>query len=193
MKEIVLGTISFLLYAVYDLEQGGVISHRFHKITKSFFTIGSVFLVAATIMLLWKIDVLQMEYGMKRIIFLLFAILFFGLLIYTLFFALPFEETYVMQEAHKTYDKKMYALCRHPGVLWFAGFYFCLWLAFGTELLLVMAVWFSLLNFCYVVLQDYYTFPRVFFDYGDYKKRVPFLIPNGKSLKRCMDTFKESR
>ena len=124
MKEIVLGTISFLLYAVYDLEQGGAISHRFHKITKYFFTIGSVFLAAGTIMLLWKIDVLQMEYGMKRIIFLLFAILFFGLLIYTLFFALPFEETYVMQEAHKTYDKKMYALCRHPGVLWFAGVYF---------------------------------------------------------------------
>ena len=193
MKEIVLGTISFLLYAVYDLEQGGAISHRFHKITKCFFTIGSVFLVAATMMLLWEMDLLQMKYGMKRIIFLLFAIIFFGLLIYTLFFALPFEETYVMQEAHKTYDKKMYALCRHPGVLWFAGVYFCLWLAFGTELLLVMAVWFSLLNFCYVVLQDYYTFPRVFFDYGEYQKRVPFLIPNGKSLKRCIDTFKESR
>ena len=113
--------------------------------------------------------------------------------IYTLFFALPFEETYVAQEAHKTYDKKMYALCRHPGVLWFAGFYICLWLAFGTKPLLVMAIWFSLLNFCCIVLQDKYSYPKVFSDYGDYQKRVPFLIPNGKSLKRCLDTFKESR
>ena len=118
---------------------------------------------------------------------------FLAVLIYTLFFALPFEETYVAQDAHKTYDKKMYALCRHPGVLWFAGFYICLWLAFGTKPLLVMAIWFSLLNFCYIVLQDDYTFPRIFSDYEDYKKRVPFLLPNGKSLKRCIDTFKESR
>ena len=193
MKEIVLGTISFILYMVYDLEQAGVISHRFRKITKCFFTVGSVFLVAATVMLLWKVDVLHMERGMKQIFFLILAILFLGLLIYTLFFALPFEETYVMQNAHKTYDKKMYALCRHPGVLWFAGFYICLWLVFGGKPLLVMAVWFSFLNFCYVILQDHYTFPRIFSDYAEYQKRVPFLIPNGKSLKRCLETFKESR
>ena len=24
------------------------------------------------------------------------------------------------------YTEGVYALCRHPGVLWFAGFYFCL-------------------------------------------------------------------
>ena len=193
MKEIVLGTISFILYMVYDLEQAGAISHRFRKITKSFFMAGSVMLVAATVMLLWRTGILQMDFGMKQIFFLMFAILFLGLLIYTLFFALPFEETYVVQDAHKTYDKKMYALCRHPGVLWFAGFYFCLWLAIGTKPLLVMAIWFSFLNFCYIILQDCYTFPKIFSDYRDYQKRVPFLIPNGKSLKRCLDTFKESR
>ena len=193
MKEIVLGTISFILYMVYDLEQAGAISYRFRKITKSFFMAGSLMLVAATVMLLWRTGILQMDFGMKQIFFLMFAVLFLGLLIYTLFFALPFEETYVVQDAHKTYDKKMYALCRHPGVLWFAGFYFCLWLAFGTKPLLVMAIWFSFLNLCYIILQDCYTFPKVFSDYGDYQKRVPFLIPNGKSLKRCLDTFKESR
>lgn len=193
MKEIGLGTISFILYMAYDLEQAGAISHRFHKITKSFFTIGSILLVAATLMLFWKSDVLHMEWGRKQILFLILAILFLALLIYTLFFALPFEETYVVQDAHKTYDKKMYALCRHPGVLWFAGFYFCLWLTLGTKPLLAVAIWFSFLNFCYIILQDCYTFPKIFSDYADYQKRVPFLIPNGKSLKRCLDTFKESR
>lgn len=193
MKEIVLGTISFILYMVYDLEQAGTISRRFRKITKCFFTIGSVMLMAATAMLLWKAEFLHMEWGIKQILFLILAILFLGLLIYTLFFALPFEETYVIQDAHKIYDKKMYALCRHPGVLWFGGFYFCLWLALETKTLLAMAIWFSFLNFCYVVLQDCYTFPKIFSDYADYKERVPFLIPDGKSLKRCLDTFKESR
>ena len=193
MKETILGTISFILYMIYDLEQAGAVSHRFHKITKYFFTVGSVFLVGVTAVALKKADIFSSQADGKLIFALFLTALFLALLIYTLFFALPFEETYVAQDAHKTYDKKMYALCRHPGVLWFAGFYICLWLAFGTDLLLVMAIWFSFLNFCYIVLQDKYTFPKVFSDYGDYKKRVPFLIPSGKSLKRCFDTFKESR
>ena len=193
MKETILGTISFILYMIYDMEQAGAVSHRFHKITKYFFTVGSVLLVGVTILAVKKADIFGVPADGKLIFTLILTALFLVLLIYTLFFALPFEETYVMQDAHKTYDKKMYALCRHPGVLWFAGFYICLWLAFGTRLLLVMAIWFSFLNFCYIVLQDSYTFPKVFSDYGDYKKRVPFLIPNGKSLKRCLDTFKESR
>lgn len=193
MKETFFGTIAFILFIVYDLEQAGAISHRFHKITKAFFSIGSVLLVGATASLLWRMDPINMDWNGNMFFFLILAILFLGLLIYTLFFALPFEETYVKQDAHRTYDKKMYALCRHPGVLWFAGFYFCLWLALGSKPLLVMAGWFSFLNFCYIVLQDFYTFPKVFSDYADYRKRVPFLIPNGKSLKRCIDTFKESR
>jgi len=193
MKETVFGTIAFILFMIYDLEQTGAVHHRFHKIIKFFFTAGTVLLIAATGSLLWKMHIFNGNWNIKKIFFLLLAILFLALLIYTLFFALPFEETYVAQDAHKTYDKKMYALCRHPGVLWFAGFYFCLWLALGTKPMLVMAGWFSFLNFCYIVLQDCYTFPKVFSDYGDYKKRVPFLIPNGKSLRRCFDTFKESR
>lgn len=193
MKETIFGTISFILFMFYDLEQAGAVSHRFHKITKYFFTLGSVLLVLTTVGLLWKTSIFTEEWDGNCIIFLILSVAFLGVLIYTLFFALPFEETYVAQEAHKTYDKKMYALCRHPGVLWFAGFYICLWLAFGGKSLLVMAVWFSFLNFCYIILQDCYTFPKVFSDYEDYKKRVPFLIPNGKSLKRCFDTFKESR
>ena len=193
MKETVFGTIAFILFMLYDLEQAGAVSHRFHKITKYFFTLGSVILLTSTGLLLWKTVPFVMLFSGRQILFIILTVFFLLLLIYTLFFALPFEETYVAQEAHKTYDKKMYALCRHPGVLWFAGAYGCLWLAFGTKPLLVMAVWFSFLNFCYIVLQDCYTFPRIFSDYGDYKKRVPFLIPNGNSLKRCMETFKESR
>ena len=191
MGETIIGTIAFILFMVYDLEQAGAVSHRFHKGTKFFFTIGSFLLCVATVLLLGKEASLSLE--LKQIVFLILAAVFLLLLIYTLFFALPFEETYVAQEVHKIYDKKMYALCRHPGVLWFAGFYFCLWLAFGGGALLWTAIWFSSLNVAYIILQDVYTFPRIFSDYGDYKKHVPFLFPNGKSLKHCLDTFKESR
>jgi protein-S-isoprenylcysteine O-methyltransferase Ste14 len=117
--------------------------------------------------------------------------LFFLLLIYTLFFALPFEETYVTQNGCKTYDRGMYALCRHPGVLWFTGCYLFLWMTFGGKELLLLAMINCLLNFLYVVLQDGVTFPRVFTDYNIYKQRVPFLIPTVKSIQMCIRTWKK--
>ncbi len=49
---------------------------------------------------------------------------FLALLIYTLFFALPFEETYCEEnKLRAAYTEGVYGLCRHPGVLWFAGAY----------------------------------------------------------------------
>ena len=91
----------------------------------------------------------------------------------------------------KTYDKGMYALCRHPGVLWFTGFYCCLWLALGGAALFWLAFWYSLFNVGYVLVQDYYTFPRIFTDYAQYKRQVPFLLPNVKSLKNCILTLRK--
>ena len=45
------------------------------------------------------------------------ALFFLGLLIYTLFFALPFEETYCEDnKLRAAYTEGMYGVCRHPGV-----------------------------------------------------------------------------
>ena len=57
MKETIFGTIAFILFIMYDLEQAGAVSHRFHKITKFLFTIGSLMLVGATVHLLWKSNI----------------------------------------------------------------------------------------------------------------------------------------
>ena len=44
----------------------------------------------------------------------------FAALIYTLFFALPFDETYAKQNNGRyVCDRGVYALCRHPGILCF--------------------------------------------------------------------------
>ena len=113
----------------------------------------------------------------------------FGLTVYSLFFALPFTETYVHIPGKTVVcDRGMYALCRHPGVLWFCFGYLFLALAWGTGLIWGMAIVYSLLNVGYVILQDRWTFPRTFDDYEGYRKRVPFLIPTAGSLKRAWDT-----
>ena len=101
------------------------------------------------------------------------------LLVYSLFFALPFQQTYLEEAAERrAYDRGVYALCRHPGVLWFILFYLCCWLARGSDALFWAWVLFSLLNVGYIVLQDLYIFPRTFGNYGEYRKTTPFLIPN---------------
>ena len=156
------------------------------------FLLGFTILAGCTAVLVWTQGLQILFRHSINFGFLLCALLFLGLLIYTLFFALPFQETYVDQTAGaKTYDKGMYALCRHPGVLWFTGFYCCLWLALGGAALFWLAFWYSLFNVGYVLVQDYYTFPRIFADYSRYKRQVPFLLPNVKSLKNCILTLRK--
>ncbi|MEG0765061.1 MAG: hypothetical protein RR403_03360, partial [Pseudoflavonifractor sp.] len=69
------------------------------------------------------------------------------------------------------------------------GFYLFLWLALGGALLLGAFLLYGSLNLIYIVIQDRWSFLVCFEDYGDYKKSVPFLIPTGKSLRRCVQSF----
>lgn len=114
---------------------------------------------------------------------------FLCLLVYTLFFALPFEETYVEESRYReAYTEGMYALCRHPGVLWFAGVYLCIAMLWKSEEGILFSAVMVLLNLFYVIFQDVYSFPRTFSNYQEYKKSTPFLIPNGKSIQRCRNS-----
>ncbi len=189
--EIVFGILAFILFMLYDLEQARIIPHQLHKLTQFFFSIGFLLLLVSTAVAIWHEVQSLSGWSIMQTVFLVVAVLFFILLIYTLFFALPFEETYITQNGFKTYDRGMYALCRHPGVLWFAGCYLSLWITFGGKELLVLAMIYCLLNFLYVMLQDRVTFPRVFTDYSIYKQRVPFLIPTVKSIQACIQTWKK--
>jgi protein-S-isoprenylcysteine O-methyltransferase Ste14 len=127
---------------------------------------------------------------LRMVIFGSLAVVCFCLLIYTLFFALPFQDTYLETGGSpKIYKDGMYALCRHPGVLWFIGFYIFLGLMLKIPLLIAAVVVFSLLNLLYVVFQDNWTFMKMFSDYDLYKKETPFLLPNLDSIKRCIKTI----
>lgn len=120
------------------------------------------------------------------------AVVFLGLLIYTLFFALPFEETYCEEsKLRAAYTEGIYGLCRHPGVLWFAGAYLCMWGMTGGwregSYFLCMIFW----NYLYIIFQDLWTFPRTFFNYEEYQISTPFLIPNRKSIQVCLHSIKK--
>lgn len=170
--EIALGVVAYILYFAYDYNS----IHKNYKVFKSLFLVATILAVSTTVYALitkWN------NYNITLIIiFGLLSLVFLGLEIYTLFFSLPFEATYIEQSAKReAYTKGMYAICRHPGVLWYIGLYLCLW---GLTWNLLEGVFFSVMiigDILYVIYQDYYIFPATFSNYHEYKKEVPFLIP----------------
>lgn len=117
---------------------------------------------------------------------------FLLLLLYTLFGALPFGSTYLQEEDRPCVCRRgVYALCRHPGVLWFFGCTVCFWLGCGALPALLACLIFSACNLVYVIFQDRWSFPRTFADYADYRREVPFLFPTPRSLRYCLHTLRK--
>lgn len=113
------------------------------------------------------------------------ALIFLALEVYALFFALPPKASYTAPgERRETRAAGVYALCRHPGVLFFVPLYICLWIGFGLPPLHVTV--YVLLDVLLVVYEDFRVFPAVLEGYGDYRKQAPFLIPNSASLRACL-------
>lgn len=192
MPYILFGSLAFLLFTIYDVNS--VTGNR--RLFRGGFFLGCFLLAAATAGLISSALADTILYTGRIVIFAVFmasAVIFLLLLIYTLFFALPFGDTYISSDKRpETCTTGFYALSRHPGVLWFAGFYFSLWLALPAPLLLLAAVLFSFLNLLYIVLQDRWILIRTLAGYDDYKKTTPFLIPNRQSLTRCVRTFRRA-
>ena len=90
MWQFILGSAGFLLYFIYDINSIKKKNTFFQK----FFAWGTVLVALSLVMELW-LSWGQCQHRIGRIIgFGTGALCFLALLIYTLFFALPFEETY---------------------------------------------------------------------------------------------------
>lgn len=191
------GAAAYCIYILYDINS---VVWR-NRLLHMGFMAGTVMLVAATVAMIVdsagrKRLIGSVEFGMNpaTCVFILLELLFLGLLIYTLFFALPFRETYTEgadgQETSKVCRKGMYALCRHPGVLWLTGIYLCLAVEFSTVEVIVNSILFIVFDVIYVIFQDRWTFVRTFTDYEEYKSETPFLIPCAGSIRKCLQTMK---
>lgn len=114
MWQFILGSAGFLLYFIYDINSIKKKNTFFQK----FFAWGTVLVALSLVMELW-LSWGQCQHRIGRIIgFGTGALCFLALLIYTLFFALPFEETYCEEnKLRAAYTEGVYGLCRHPGVM----------------------------------------------------------------------------
>ena len=105
----------------------------------------------------------------------------------SLFGALPVKETYIGTDpAQKLVDSGLYAMCRHPGAIFFPLMSVCAALGLGSVSLLINGLLASLLNLLYVVFQDQVVFPSTIPGYNSYRHRVPFLFPTSQSIARAL-------
>lgn len=186
MTSLFWGIVCFALYFLYDINSFTLQSKLLHAA----FGVGTAILAAATgadLYIAWKTDAFS---GIPDLIFLLLGFLCFLCLIYCLFFALPFHETYSEQTTDRpVYDKGVYALCRHPGILCFFGMFLFLGIAALPTKLLLHGMVYSILNLAYALFQDRITFPKTFYDYHVYRERIPFLFPTKDSIRLARESW----
>lgn len=184
-----LGALAFGLMVLSDYEQ--VLRGR--RGAGMLFPLGGALLIAATAALLvrrWR----TAPPGPGSLFWFAGSALMLLLLIYTLFFALPAggssAATAQKDELRPLVDTGVFALCRHPGVLFLGGFYACLWGALGGWALGLAFVLFTLLDAAYAAWQGETVFPRSIRGYAAYRAATPRFIPTPGSLRRCLHTLR---
>lgn len=187
MVYLLLGSSSFLFFILYDLNN----LYHFNKLLKFFFLVGCLVLSFSTLQLAILGSPSFQFTLLPKTLIAAGALVSIGLLFYTLFFALGWKETYVKdKDEPKLVYTGIYALCRHPGVLWFGAFYGLVWLFTGQQGLFYGFLLFTTLNVVYVMIQDHYLFPKLFSEYIGYKSKTPFLLPTPTSVRECLNTIK---
>ncbi|MFZ5352319.1 MAG: hypothetical protein ACOZCL_06285 [Bacillota bacterium] len=155
--------------------------------------IGAALILFSAIMLaiVSKKAVLPLSLRLTAIVLCILSVF---LLVYSLFIELPFKTTYA-QKKHSSIliDTGTYALCRHPGVLWFAFIFFFYYFATGAELVIAGGLIWTSLDVLHVYLQEKLFFLKMFPSYADYMSYTPMLIPTKSSIERCILTLQKRR
>lgn len=164
------------VFLAHDFQAIGCLRSRIWRLG---FWAGFALWIASALLLI--LPVLPEIIVWRAVIFGVLALVFIMLEIYALFFALPFEKTYVhAQEKRRVCRQGIYGICRHPGFWSFSGICLSLALAVSTPSVSAGMGILAILNLIYIIVQDKWIFTREFSDYMEYKKEVPFLLPNRK-------------
>ena len=170
------GLIAFLLFILFDLNK---IKWQW-KPANSFFALGGLLLIGSTVLCIAKSVFSGFCWSIGTVIGLAACAGSAAILVYALFFALPFQDTYTESHELPVVSTGLYGLCRHPAFWPMLALYLFLWLTFGGPWLLAAAIIYPLCNLFYIYIQDRWIFPLYIRGYDQYKQNVPFLIPRRK-------------
>ena len=171
---ILIGIIAFVMFALGDAND----AFFKKKLLKICFPIGFGLLAAVTAFGLDFSGKLSVGWLVAAAVFLLLEI-------YALFGSFSAEDAYIANEKQRmVYTKGVYAMCRHPGVLFFIGLYVCLSLA--ADFSWVQTIVFCILDIALVAFEDKCTFPHILSGYEEYRNTTPFLVPNAGSIGKML-------
>lgn len=179
-----LGCLAFALFALSDLND----LHLHRRALVLCFPTGAA---ALSCSLVFQLNRARAPAASARVFFWLLFAVFLALLLHALFFAFPVSSAYERPGENRPVCRTgQYALCRHPGVLWFSCALLCLWLGAGLPLL--SAAVFALLDILLALFEDLSVFPARLTGYADYRHETPFLIPNPHSIERALKSTRKS-
>ena len=186
MIYIAIGCLAFVFLYAFDLNKIIFL----HKNINICFAIGIALLAVSTTGVLFSNNKSFEVPVPSQLFFGLLSIIAMLLTLYSLFFALPFGKTYIeVEKVRPVVDTGMYALCRHPGVIWFFFSYLFLWLASGKIVMMWAGILWTVMDIIHVYVQDRWLFPKTLNGYDQYKRKFPFLIPNLGSIKKSIITL----
>jgi protein-S-isoprenylcysteine O-methyltransferase Ste14 len=125
------------------------------------------------------VPTLSVFFLVVKCLFVLFSL---GALVYVLFIEISFTPQITKTRERLVVSTGSYSLVRHPAFYPFALILVSLsFLAWGKEFIFLSA-YLILLNFLLILIEDKFLFPRIFANYNQYKKSVPFLVPGRTSI-----------
>jgi len=189
MLYIIIGAVGFVVVHIFDL----VALKRIPRLKPIVWCLGSASLIYSLVMIC--------RYPVKIMLPAWSTWLGWGvltvsacLLVHSLFISLPFRKTYVdTGVGDKLIKTGLYALVRHPGIMWFPLFMVSLIPISRSSLLLIAAPTFIALDIVLVVIQDRFIFSRMFAGYDSYRRETPMLLPTRKSVSAFLRSLRQVR
>lgn len=100
------------------------------------------------------------------------------LLIYSVLIEIPLAlKREVQTKGRRVVATGFYGLVRHPGFIWFSLLWASIDFLYQNHLVTAVGIGLVVIDFALVLMEDLVFFPRIFPEYDEYKKQVPFLIP----------------
>ncbi len=183
MGIIIICTISFLCLFFFDISQ---VYHK-KKLARVFSIIGYSGIFSSLLILIFSYKI---EGGFSPFLYPKAAGsgLFFLLLIYSDFIEIGLKSP-CSAERRSAFTRGTYGIVRHPGFLWFLFSLTLLILIYKNREFTLIASSMVGMNFLLILFEDLFLFPKIFSNYADYKKCVPFIIPGFTEILKRINTF----
>ncbi|MEA5032386.1 MAG: hypothetical protein VB025_09595 [Sphaerochaeta sp.] len=165
IKLFIIGATGYLLSGLYDV----AVLYDKYLLKKGLYLGFFLTAIPYPIMFITR----RTPFGIAMVIPLLLSMLVFGaLLAYSVLIEIPFASN----RPGTTYRGGTYSFSRHPGFIWYTVVNILIAVYFWDIGVALVCAGFIACNLVLIAIEDSVLFPRMFPDYGEYRKETPFFL-----------------